>query len=354
MGAGADAVRAQCSSSFVVSSRSQIFQWLRFYLAARPEFRRSSQLVSVQLTEEAQEPSGLLADQLGGARLGFSAATHCTYWLQHGDAVISLATQREKVPGRQDEESLLLCVRSWPGVGAAEYRRARLVALVREARELYMASARGRTELFIGQAEYSQWDSIGTRRSRSLASVILPDGIAEDVMADARRFRGGCHWYINRGIPYRRGYLFHGTPGSGKTSLISAIAGELKLSICILNLSNSSLDDGRLLELMAEVPTDSIVVLEDVDAAFQQRRGVDSSAAGISFSGLLNAIDGVAAQEGRLLCLTTNHVDRLDPALIRPGRIDKTIEFTHAQPEQTQALFLQFYQDELPSTDDGH
>jgi len=63
-----------------------------------------------------------------------------------------------------------------------------------------------------------------------------------DVLADAKRFKESAGWYGDRGIPYRRGYLIHGTPGSGKTSLITAMAGELRLNICILNLSNPSLD----------------------------------------------------------------------------------------------------------------
>ena len=62
------------------------------------------------------------------------------------------------------------------------------------------------------------------------------------MLADAKRFKESAGWYGDRGIPYRRGYLIHGTPGSGKTSLITAMAGELRLNICILNLSNPSLD----------------------------------------------------------------------------------------------------------------
>ena len=235
----------------------------------------------------------------------------------------------------------------WPGPSAAEGRRAKLVALVEAARSLYTGQTQGRTEMFIGQAEYSGWESIGTRRSRTVASVVLPAGVADDVLADAKRFKESAGWYGDRGIPYRRGYLIHGTPGSGKTSLITAMAGELRLNICILNLSNPSLDDGKLLELMAAVPADSVVVLEDVDAAFEQReRGSGAGTSGITFSGLLNAIDGVAAQEGRILCLTTNHRERLDPALIRPGRIDKQVEFGHASREQVERLFRQFYRTE--------
>lgn len=88
-------------------------------------------------------------------------------------------------------------------------------------------------------ARSSTWESIGTRRSRTLESVILPQGMARDFMQDARNFKASAGWYADRGIPYRRGYLIYGTPGSGKTSLITAVAGELRLNICILNLSVS-------------------------------------------------------------------------------------------------------------------
>jgi chaperone BCS1 len=349
--AGAASAREMCCSSFVVSSRSQVFGWLKVWLAAQPEFARSGQPTAVQLAQEL-DPGLQLEGPGAQGELGFSAAQESTHWLRYAGTLASLALRRERVPGAQDVETLELTLHGWPGPGAAAHRRAQMVALVGEARRLYAGQTRGRTELFIGQGEYGQWDSIGTRRSRTLGSVVLPAGLAEDVMADARRFKAGASWYVDRGIPYRRGYLLHGTPGSGKTSLISAMAGELELNICILNLSNPSLDDGKLLELMAEVPADSIVVLEDVDAAFQQRdRASDGAAGGITFSGLLNAIDGVAAQEGRLLCLTTNHAERLDPALIRPGRIDTRVEFGHAQPDQVNRLFRQFYKAEGQAAD---
>ena len=349
-----ESVQGQCCSTFVVSSRSTVFGWLKAWIAAQPEFAASSQTTTVQLAEELDK--GLLAKNDGNpGDLGFSAADKSTHWFQHQGAVVSVSVKRERLAGHQDKEELLLTLHGWPGPGSAEARRALLVGLVEQARQLHQAQTQGRTELFIGQPEYSQWESIGTRRSRTLASVILPEGLSNDVMEDALRFKSSAAWYGNRGIPYRRGYLIYGTPGAGKTSLITAMAGELRLNICILNLSNPTLDDGKLLELMAEVPTDSIVVLEDVDAAFQQRDSGEGAGGSITFSGLLNAIDGVAAQEGRLLCLTTNHVEHLDAALIRPGRIDKRVEFGHAQPEQIRRLFLRFYQTEegAPQNDTG-
>lgn len=73
------------------------------------------------------------------------------------------------------------------------------------------------------------------------------------------------------GIPYRRGYLLHGPPGCGKSSYITALAGELERGICVLNLSERGLTDDRLNHLLAVAPQQTIVLLEDIDAAFSSR-----------------------------------------------------------------------------------
>jgi chaperone BCS1 len=77
------------------------------------------------------------------------------------------------------------------------------------------------------------------------------------------------------GIPYRRGYLLYGPPGSGKSSFIQALAGELGYNICLLNLSEPGLTDDRLNHLLGNTPERSILLLEDVDAAFNQRIQTD-------------------------------------------------------------------------------
>ena len=86
------------------------------------------------------------------------------------------------------------------------------------------------------------------------------------------------------------------------------------------------------------------MLLEDVDAVFTGRATTDSrQGTGVTFSGLLNAVDGVASQEGRLLFLTTNHIERLDPALIRPGRCDVHVKFDYATHDQIQRMFTAFF-----------
>jgi chaperone BCS1 len=78
-------------------------------------------------------------------------------------------------------------------------------------------------------------------------------------------------WYRKKGIPYRRGYLLHGPPGTGKTSFTEAIAGECKLNLCYLNLSAGTVNDDGLNRLLGETPSRSIILLEDIDAVFVGR-----------------------------------------------------------------------------------
>jgi len=106
---------------------------------------------------------------------------------------------------------------------------------------------------------------------------VLDEGVKERIVADARAFMARGQWYSDRGIPYRRGYLLHGPPGSGKSSFVQALAGELEYNICVLNLSERGLTDYKLNHLLANAPERSIVLLEDIDAAFSGREQTSES-----------------------------------------------------------------------------
>lgn len=190
--------------------------------------------------------------------------------------------------------------------------------------------------------DYNEWCEITKRALRPLKSVILDDDLSGHILRDVRQFIESEKWYNDIGIPYRRGYLLSGPPGNGKSSLVTAIASELRLDICTLNLSNHSLNDERLMELMANVPMNSLVLIEDIDCIFHARKKVEEGE-NITFSGLLNAIDGIMSSEGRILFLTTNHKEVLDPALIRPGRVDMDIVIDDASKAQAKNLFNRFF-----------
>lgn len=240
-----------------------------------------------------------------------------------------------------------------------------LKKLVLEAKKEYEKDTEHRVHIFMADTSYSCWRWNGARQKRPMSSIVLQPGVKDMLLADCKDFLNSEDWYAERGIPFRRGYLLHGVPGSGKTSLIHSLAGELGLDIYVVSLSAKGMSDNTLTNLMANVPSRCILLLEDLDAAFTRGVSRDSSSTGapivagasgkdskesesndgstLSLSGLLNSLDGVAAAEGRLLFATTNHIERLDPALSRPGRMDVWVNFTHATKWQAEGIFKCFF-----------
>jgi len=147
--------------------------------------------------------------------------------------------------------------------------------------------------------------------------------------------------YAKLGIPYRRGYLFYGRPGCGKSSCAFALASDFKMPLYIMRLSNKFLTDDILETLFLKVPQKSLIIIEDIDAAWASRD--DESNCSITFSGLLNAIDDITANENSILICTTNKKEKLDDALIRPGRIDKIYEFKLPDEIQAENFFKRFF-----------
>ncbi|KAI9015737.1 BCS1 N terminal-domain-containing protein [Phycomyces nitens] len=254
-----------------------------------------------------------------------------------------------KVERQRDGKMMDLSTGSpWETITVTTLSRDRGVftSLLEEAQSMALKKQEGKTVIYTSYGP--EWRPFGMpRRRRLLDSVILDSGITERIVKDVRAFIGSGKWYNERGIPYRRGYLLHGPPGSGKSSFIQALAGELEYNICILNLSERGLTDDRLNHLLSNVPERSIMLLEDIDAAFTKRSQSDNQGyqSMITFSGLLNALDGVASAEERIIFLTTNHLDKLDPALIRPGRVDLKEYLGNATPHQLRGMFLRFYGD---------
>jgi chaperone BCS1 len=216
------------------------------------------------------------------------------------------------------------------------------------------------------------------RTSRPFSTVILNDKVKQDLIEDVTDYLNPAtrRWYSNRGIPYRRGYLLHGPPGTGKSSLSLALAGFFKMRIYIVSLSSVTANEENLASLFAELPRRCVVLLEDIDTAGlthtrdDQTQGDANNADNttnessttstirkipgapqpptpatgrLSLSGLLNILDGVASQEGRVLIMTTNHIEKLDKALIRPGRVDMIVKFDRADEGMVAQIFRSLY-----------
>jgi chaperone BCS1 len=200
------------------------------------------------------------------------------------------------------------------------------------------------------------WDYVQGYSPRVLDSVVLEPGEKEHLLQDVAQFQRSRQRYERLGVPYHRGYLLHGPPGTGKTSLVSALAAYFGLSIYTVNLADFS--DRSLMVAVNQVPANSVLLFEDIDCmkGSQSRGGTETGGGqngsamlrakenasiqnGITLSGLLNVLDGFHAPTGVLYVMTTNHVEKLDQALLRPGRIDYKLYLGGASDHQKVELY---------------
>ncbi|XDG05769.1 hypothetical protein ABKA04_005384 [Annulohypoxylon sp. FPYF3050] len=267
-----------------------------------------------------------------------------------------------------------------------------LKELLMEARQEYLKKDEHKTLIYRGTLKpgsmETTWQRCMARASRPFSTVILDEKVKQEIIEDVQDYLDPTtqRWYANRGIPYRRGYLLYGPPGTGKSSLSLALAGYFKMKIYIVSLSSITANEENLASLFAELPRRCVVLLEDIDTAglthtrddatpapspapapaadsddmvpgqlTQGNGNTDKNSSGgrLSLSGLLNILDGVASQEGRILIMTTNHLEKLDAALIRPGRVDITVKFELATEKTSvsifRAIFAHLDGDEDPS-----
>jgi|ERR1051326_516508 chaperone BCS1 len=325
-----------------ISNDDPLFAWLSLWLAHHPYSKRARSLTATSERDEygRSAPQVIGAGEKEGLPQILLTPAPGNHLLLYKRRLIWLTRDRKEAsPGSAD---------SYASVWRREVITIRVIGrcqqaartLLEDARTIAMSRRQKKTEIFI--AGYDYWESVGERDPRPLGSVFLPSGVVERIVDDVESFMASQSWYISRGIPYRRGYLFHGVPGSGKTSLIIALAGYFRMNLYVLNVAGSRVSDETLTSLLARVPLRSMVLLEDIDSAFNIRKKSEDTPNKLTFSGLLNALDGAASKEGALVFMTTNHIDRLDDALIRPGRADLHVEFGPALPEQAEAIFAAF------------
>ena len=193
----------------------------------------------------------------------------------------------------------------------------------------------------------SFWDELETKSPRTLDTIYLPDKLKSSVIDDMEWFlkEETVDRYHKLGRTHKRIYLFEGIPGSGKTSFIKALASNFGYNISMINFTDK-VTDGGMQRLIKSLPEKTFLILEDIDCLFEDRKKNDVNKNTVTFSGILNSLDGIATPDNFICFITTNYKCNLDNALLRPGRIDKIIKFEHVSKSQLKHIFKAYMEDE--------
>ena len=188
------------------------------------------------------------------------------------------------------------------------------------------------------------WDILHKQRKRSLNTLYFEDTFIEKVTKKLGSFlkEETEEKYTNLGIPYKMNVLFEGYPGTGKTSLIYGLASHFDMNIAILHF-DKEISDTVFLRALKRLPENTVLILEDIDVLFKERKENDNNKSLLTFSGLINCLDGIATPYKLITLMTTNYKCNLDKALLRPGRIDYSLNFKYATKHQIQKMFNAFY-----------
>lgn len=286
-----------------ITTRDQeLIRWLGYWMA-QSDYGQVCQWLDAR-TVYADD--GLRAVIMPGHGVHSFKQDGVRYWLEH-------ALEDQGVAGKKS----VLTIKTL-GKG-----REPLEKLVGHAVDLANEEGRDKNVTFVNDKN-GYWMRVRLSPRRSSSSLFLKEGLFDEMLEDASRFLTGAARYYDRGLPYRRGYLLHGPAGNGKSTIIQVLATELNLPIYMLSLTNPESTDNTLALALGRTPDKCLLVIEDFEK-------IDLDQTDITMAGLLNAIDGPLASEGRLLVITANEPDTISQYFLRPGRIDRRWLIDHPE-----------------------
>lgn len=326
-------IKRRCTVEVEIYNSDPCFDFITQWLDKQPYSKRSRRLTATTDSKslDGDTPQVVTSGETTTKKkprilLTPAPGTH-VFW--HKGSIIWLTRSRETAPGASGVSSKVVKKSETYHFTTIARSQNRIRELLDEIIEV---GAPIDDSIKLWYSSFGYWESNGPIKPRKLDTVILPEDTTTFVKSDIEKFLSSQDWYRDLGIPWHRGYLLFGKPGTGKTSLVTALAGDLKMSMYLLNLG-TNMDDEKLANLLSSVQSNSIVLVEDIDCV-APKRDPDSNRKEVTLSGLLNCLDGVQSKDGCLIFMTTNDRSVLDEALLRPGRVDVEIEFKEATSEQ--------------------
>ncbi|XP_051177663.1 AAA-ATPase At3g28510-like isoform X1 [Lolium perenne] len=216
----------------------------------------------------------------------------------------------------------------------------------REGRAVMVKNRRRKLSTNISSHE---WTHVTFEHPKTFATLAMDPAKKKEILDDLDTFKNGKDYYARVGKAWKRGYLLHGPPGTGKSAMVAAMANHLDYDVYDIELTSVH-SNTELRKLFITTKSKSIIVIEDIDCSLDltgargkkkdseednfgrgNLYGSKDTRSKVTLSGLLNFIDGLWSACGgeRIIVFTTNHLEKLDPALIRRGRMDKHIEMSY-------------------------
>ena len=321
----------------MITSDDNSYEWLENWVAQHRDLRKTKNLtVSTRHEERALSDEGSTIMFVPGFGEHFFRYKGSYCWLSRDREKLQHGGGGGRSGGSASLYYQTMTLRMFRG------SKTLMSELLHEARHQWEHRFNDRTKVYVG-SDY--WELVSARKIRTADSLVFADGIFDRLLDDMRRFMATRDWYEQRGIPYRRGYLLYGEPGNGKSSLVSTLAAAMGKDVAVLSLSDGSMNDSALQRMLRDIPRNAILCLEDIDAAFAGRENQADNR--LTFTGLLNALDGLASREDRVIFMTTNRKEMLAGALVRPGRADVHMYIGNANESQAKLFYLRFFPNEL-------
>jgi len=218
------------------------------------------------------------------------------------------------------------------------FNRNTLKNLLNEVVNEYNSKQKKKTQSYLyDYRNYNGWDKTGVIEVKPFDKIFNSEKI--ELLDDINDFFESKEYYLERGIPYRRGYLADGIPGNGKTTTILSIAQKLGKDVYSLNIASLT-DSDQLRMAFNTIKENTFLLLEDIDCVVDDREKINEK---INFSTVLNVLDGAYSKKGICTFFTSNHADQLDSALTRCGRMDKKITFNNPKKEDVEGMLELFF-----------